>query len=256
MEDVSVWSDTPVEIPWSNQLRVVCCRTGHWWHLQSIREPGSDSETSLPGQPRWGWTFDLVSDNERNPERKTLGEERSGHLAFIKNHCVASLVFWPLMIKINAIWCCFVHSDYTWYYITTTLTHTVYMLETCGCLTSSTWHRFDKVDTEESPLSNCWFLQSERWQLTAVTCSQRIWSKVDSDWRGKRPLSRSSLLGLLVLCTMCCIMWTPQWKNTHQRPDTLRWAAAQTCTERFGGCATVCLMYVCPLGFSALSFLM
>lgn len=57
---------------------------------------------------------------------------------------------------------------------------------------------------------------------------------------------------------MCCVMWTPQSnlpQNTHPQTDTQSWAAAQMCPEQFGG-VSICLMYVRPLGFSALSFLM
>ncbi len=33
-------------------LLLLCCRTGHRWHLQSVRQPGSDSETTFSGGPR------------------------------------------------------------------------------------------------------------------------------------------------------------------------------------------------------------
>lgn len=53
------------------------------------------------------------------------------------------------------------------------------------------------VDAEESPLSNCWFLQSERWLQTAVTCSRQSSYKVDSDSRGETGCLNVSL-GLLI----------------------------------------------------------
>lgn len=82
---------------------MLCRRAGHWWHLQSIRKPGSDSETTLPGEPRWGgeklnsiWWFMLIMLMlpliTKLREENAKGGEKSGAgggftlLPFLGNH--------------------------------------------------------------------------------------------------------------------------------------------------------------------------
>lgn len=106
------------------------------------------------------------------------------------------------------------------------------------------------TDTGKSCLSNCWFLQSERWLPMAVTCSQRSWYKVHSGRQGKPPFSHLTQPAWF-LCITCCIMWTPQSeppKNTHPQTEAQSRAEAQTGSKLFSflcGCVCYHLLNVC-----------
>lgn len=58
----------------------LCCRTGNWRHLQSVRKPGRDSEAALPRGPRWAWRRNpnniSVNKNESEAETAREGETK------------------------------------------------------------------------------------------------------------------------------------------------------------------------------------
>lgn len=139
-----------------NHLPVVCCRTGHWRDLQSLRQPGSHSETTLLSEPRWEWrggggkkwTFNLVSDYVMRSlrgkcwRRRVVKGRSWSFLAVVRNHSTVSLPLFFSHYKCHLI----CYSDYIWYCTPTTHTNTLY---TCDC--PSTRHPFDTVDAEGKP---------------------------------------------------------------------------------------------------------
>lgn len=98
-------------------------------------------------------------------------------------------------VKINVIYCCSVHSGYIW----SSHNHNTHTPPLYTCLKPLI------VPTCDIPFNKAegklLVLQSERWPLMAVTCSQRSWYKVDSDRRGKPKLSR--VTPLACFCASC-----------------------------------------------------
>lgn len=200
-------------------------RPGHWRHLQSVGEPGGDSEAPLPGEPWWGWRggggtpvmkWSLNSD----------GRRKSWH-------------FPPNFFLLAG-------------------TH-------CTIIASADLNLDN--DVENSPQiccfvgikhlkAACWFLQSERWPQTAVTCSPRSWYKVDSGrFSGKQTLARPACHVHHLLYNLNTSVNSSEFPSHWAELPRGR-ATEQHFVSFFCCFATNCLMCVRPFRLCASSFLM
>lgn len=65
------------------------CRPGDWRHLPGVGEPGGDSETSLPGESRWGWREPGCALRQDSRHQSLVFSEwkRLHRLMLFESHC-------------------------------------------------------------------------------------------------------------------------------------------------------------------------